>query len=142
MSGTDVRLTSAADGFSFGAYRVQAQGERQGALVLIQEIFGLNENIRSLADRYAAEGFEVIAPSLYDRQQPGFTAGYDEAGIAAGRALAHAIDWEVVTADLQACIDALEGPVFVAGYCWGGSATWVAACRCTGVRRRRPSTAG
>ena len=133
MTGGHTKVTSGADGFAFGAYDVEPQGERRGALVLIQEIFGLNDNIRALADRYAGAGFEVIAPSLYDRLQPGFTAGYDEDGIATGRAMAQAADWDLVSADLQACIDGLQGPVFVAGYCWGGSATWVAACRCTGV---------
>ena len=131
MSG-DLTITS-RDGFEFGAYRAEPEGRRRGGLVLIQEIFGVNENIRALADSFAADGFEVIAPSLYDRIQPGFTAGYDPEGVETARAIAQAVVWDLVTADLQASINHLRGPVFAAGYCWGGSATWVAACRCDGL---------
>lgn len=130
--GEDVRLTS-ADGFSFAAYRAAAQGERRGGLVLIQEIFGVNENIRALADGFAADGFEVVAPSLYDRVQPGFQAGYDPEGMQAASAVAKAVSWDTVVPDLQAAIDHLEPPVFAAGFCWGGSATWIAACRNHGL---------
>ena len=130
--GQDIRLTG-ADGFSFGAYRVAAEGERRGGLVLIQEIFGVNDNIRALADSFADDGYEVIAPSLYDRVQPDFQAGYDAAGIETARAVAHQVSWDTVVPDLQAAIDALEPPVFAAGFCWGGSATWIAACRNEGL---------
>ena len=133
MSGGDFKLTSKADGFAFGAYHVRPEGRRRGGLVLIQEIFGVNENIRALADSFAADGFEVIAPSLYDRIRPGFTARYDEAGIAAAREVAQAVVWELVVGDVQACVDTFAPPVFAAGFCWGGSATWVAACRCKGL---------
>jgi len=132
MRGGDFKITS-RDGFDFGAYRVEAEGRRRGALVLIQEIFGVNENIRTLADSFATDGFEVIAPSLYDRIQPGFTAGYDPEGVEAARQVAQAVAWDLVAADVQACINYVRGPVFAAGYCWGGSATWVAACRCEGL---------
>jgi carboxymethylenebutenolidase len=132
MNDRDIQITS-RDGFAFGACRVAPEGRRRGGLVLIQEIFGVNENIRALADSFAAEGFEVTAPSLYDRIQPGFTAGYDPEGVEAARAVAKAVVWDLVTADVQACINDMRGPVFAAGYCWGGSAAWVAACRCDGL---------
>jgi carboxymethylenebutenolidase len=132
VSGGDLTIVS-RDGFEFGAYRAEPEGRRRGGLVLIQEIFGVNENIRALADSFAADGFEVIAPSLYDRIQPGFTAGYDPEGVEAAREVAKAVVWDLVTADLQASINHMRGPVFAAGYCWGGSATWVAACRCDGL---------
>jgi len=132
MKGEDFRLAS-EDGFALSAYHVEAEGERRGGLVLIQEIFGVNENIRALADSFAADGFEVVAPSLYDRVQPGFRAGYDPDGIQAGLQVAKAVSWETVVPDLQAAIDHLEPPVFTAGYCWGGSATWIAACRNHGL---------
>lgn len=134
MAGGDLKLSSQADGFAFGAYRVDPGGQRRGALVLLQEIFGVNANIRALADSFAADGFEVIAPSLYDRVEPGFLSGYDQEGFQKGLAAAGATDWDVAVADIQACIDRLEGPVFVAGFCWGGTATWLAAGRCTGVK--------
>lgn len=132
-TGGDFKLTSQADGFAFGAHRADPVGERRGGLVLIQEIFGVNANMRALADSFAADGFEVVTPSLYDRIEPGFQAGYDEGGFQKGLGAAGAADWDVAMADIQTCVDHLEGPVFVAGFCWGGTATWLAAARCTGI---------
>ena len=83
--GEAISLTSGQDGFVFGAYRAPTEDARRGGLVLIQEIFGVTDHIRDLADGFAADGYETIAPSLYDRQQRGFEAGYDAEGVAAGR---------------------------------------------------------
>ena len=131
--GAPLNLTSAADGFSFGAYHAAPGNARQGGLVLIQEIFGVTGHIRDLADGFAEAGYEVIAPSLYDRLQPGFEADYGADAVAKGAAYSQATPWDQVQGDLQAAIDALAGPVFVAGYCWGGTAAWLAACRCDRV---------
>lgn len=128
-----ITLTSHFDGFELGAYRAQPNDARRGGLVLIQEIFGVTEHIRQLADGFAEDGYEVIAPSLYDRLEPGFAADYDSKGIGKGVEYSKQTPWDQVQGDLQAAIDALDGPVFVAGYCWGGAATWLAACRCDGV---------
>ncbi|HLZ85443.1 MAG TPA: dienelactone hydrolase family protein, partial [Caulobacteraceae bacterium] len=131
--GDTVRLTSPHDGFAFDAYRSRPRDARRGGLVLIQEIFGVTGHIRDLADGFAADGYETIAPSLYDRRQPGFAADYDAQGVARGRTLSEATPWDEVAADLQASINSLARPVFAVGYCWGGTATWLAACRCTGL---------
>ncbi len=131
--GETVRLTSPLDGFAFEAYRTVPPDARRGGLVLVQEIFGVTDHIRELADGYAADGYETLAPSFFDRRAPGFQAGYDAEGIAKGRDLSEATPWEEVAADLQAAIDALAAPVFVVGYCWGGTAAWLAACRCDGL---------
>jgi carboxymethylenebutenolidase len=131
--GDQLRLTSPADGFSFGAYRAPAQDARRGGVVLIQEIFGLTDHIRALADGYAADGYEVLAPSLFDRLEHGFAAGYDAAGVDKGRRYSEATRWGEVEGDLSATIAALAPPVFVVGYCWGGTAAWLAAGRCEGV---------
>ena len=131
--GETIRLTSAADGFSFGAYRAAPGNARQGGLVLIQEIFGVTDHIRELADGFAEAGYEVIAPSFYDRLEPGFEADYGAENVAKGAGYSQATPWGQVQGDLQAAIDALAGPVFVVGYCWGGTATWLAACRCDRV---------
>jgi carboxymethylenebutenolidase len=131
--GEQIALTSLTDAFSFGAYRAPHDDARRGGLVLIQEIFGVTEHIRELADGFAADGYETIAPSLYDRQQRGFTAGYGGEDVAAARRYSEAAPWNEVAGDLDACVAALQPPVFVAGYCWGGSAAWLAACRCEGV---------
>ena len=129
----DITLTSPLDGFQFGAYRAVPPDARRGGLVLVQEIFGVTDHIRELADGFAADGYETLAPSFYDRRAPGFTAGYDAEGIARGRELSEQTPWNEVAADLQAAIGALAPPVFVVGFCWGGTAAWLAACRCTGL---------
>jgi carboxymethylenebutenolidase len=131
--GERVSLTSKADGFVLGAYHVSPEDARHGGLVLVQEIFGVTEHIRELCDGFAADGYEVIAPAFFDRQERGFAAGYDADGVAKGRAYSEAAPWDQVQGDLQAAIEALKGPVNVVGYCWGGTAAWLAACRSDGV---------
>jgi carboxymethylenebutenolidase len=131
--GEAISLASPKDGFVFAAYRAPQADARRGGLVLIHEIFGVTDHIRELAEGFAADGYETIAPSLFDRRQRDFEAGYDREGIETGRRYSEAAPWDEVEADLAACVGALAPPVFVAGYCWGGTATWLAACRCEGV---------
>lgn len=123
------------DDFVFGAYEVAAEGERKGGLVLIQEIFGVTDHIKDLCDGYATRGFDVIAPSLYDRSEPGFQATYSEEDIQTSIRLAGDFPIEQVMDDVQLCIDRLKGkgPVNITGYCYGGSVVWLAACRCEGL---------
>jgi carboxymethylenebutenolidase len=131
--GESLRLVSPHDGFVFEAWRAAPQDARRGGVVVIQEIFGVTDHIRDLADGFAADGYEALAPSLFDRRAPGFAAGYDAEGVSAGRAISEATPWDEVAGDLQAAVDALAAPVFVVGYCWGGTAAWLAACRCERV---------
>lgn len=131
--GETITLKSPLDGFAFSAWRAPVRDARRGGLVLIQEIFGVNAHIRDLADSFAEDGYETIAPSLYDRLQPGFETGYDDAGRKDGVQFSQATPWDQVAADLQAAIDALQGPVYAVGYCWGGAAAWLAAARCKGL---------
>ena len=131
--GETITLTSPLDGFEFSAYRARPTDARRGGLLLIQEIFGVTGHIRELADSFAAEGYETIAPAFYDRLEPGFAADYSQAAIAKGVEYSQATSWDQVAGDAQAAIDALKAPVFVTGFCWGGAATWLAACRCTGL---------
>ena len=128
-----VRLASRLDGFVFEAFHVRPPEARRGGLVLIQEIFGVTDPIRDLARGFAADGYEVLAPALFDRQAPGFAAAYTAEGVARGRALSEAAPWSEVEGDLRACIAGLAPPVFVLGYCWGGTAAWLAAARIEGV---------
>lgn len=124
------------DGAAIGVYHVAPHGVRHGGLVLVQEIFGVTEHIRELCDEYALDGYEVMAPALFDREAPGFAAAYDSAGLAEGVRLARdAHPFAQSLADVQTCVDALaeRGPVFVVGYCYGGSVAWLAATRMTGV---------
>jgi carboxymethylenebutenolidase len=125
-----------SDGAEIAVYRAKPEGRRRGGLVLVQEIFGVTDHIRDLADDYARDGYEVLAPALFDREHPGFEAGYDADGLARGVELARQLHpFELSLADVQRCVDALspEGPVFVVGYCYGGSIAWFAASRLTGV---------
>ena len=132
--GRTISLKSPLDGFEFYAYHAPPEDARQGGLVVIQEIFGVTEHIRDIADSFAADGYEVLAPSLYDRLHPEYEAEYDEPEtIQQGVEYSQATPWDQVAADLQAVVDQLKPPVFVVGYCWGGTATWLAACRCKGV---------
>jgi len=128
MKGQTIALKS-ADGFEVSAYHVAAQGPRRGGLILIQEIFGVTDHIREVCDGWAAEGFETVAPSVYDRVEKGFAAGYDE--MARAVAAMNAISPDAALADVQPAVDLLKarGPVFIAGYCYGGSVAYVAACR-------------
>jgi carboxymethylenebutenolidase len=129
-----------ADGAEIGVYHVRAVGARKGGLVLVQEIFGVTAHIRDLCEQYAADGYEVLAPALFDREHPGFEADHDEAGMKAGIELARKLHpFDLTLADVQTCVDALAdaddsgGPVFVVGYCYGGSVAWFAATRMENV---------
>ncbi len=129
-----ITLRSAFDGFELSAWHVKPDDARRGGLVLIQEIFGVTEHIRELCDGFAEDGYEVIAPSFYDRLEKGFAAeGYTQEAVARGVQFSQGTPWDQVAGDLQTAIDALSPPVFAVGYCWGGAATWLAACRCQGL---------
>ncbi|MBK6685400.1 MAG: dienelactone hydrolase family protein [Deltaproteobacteria bacterium] len=121
----------APDGHPFAAYRAPAQGERRGGLVLIQEIFGINGHIQKVADGYAAQGYEVLAPALFDRVERDVQLGYAEADVARGRGLRTTLGWDLPFLDLGAAVADLSarGPVATLGYCWGGSLSWLAASR-------------
>src|SRR5579885_3572813 len=122
--GETVTLASPKDGFRFGAYRAPHEDARRGGLILIQEIFGVTDHIRELADGFGADGYETLAPSLYDRLEPGFAVGYHAEAVAKARRYSEETPWDEVAADLEACAAALAPPVSVVGYCWGGTATW------------------
>ena len=132
--GQAIRLDSRADGFSFGAYHAPTADARRGGLVVLHAIWGVTPHLRDLADGFAEDGYEVIVPSLLDRTDPGFAAvDIDEGARARRMACATAVDWTQAMGDVQAAIDALPGPVFVIGFCFGGTAAWLAAARCEGL---------
>src|SRR4051794_6361445 len=117
--GETIKLKSRFDGFELAAYHAPPRDARRGGLVLGQEIFGITDHIRELCEGFAEDGYEVIAPAVYDRLAPGFEADYSPASIEQGKELSQATPWDQVQGDLQAAIDALGAPVFVTGYCWG-----------------------
>ncbi len=116
-----------SDGADIAVYHAEAVGERKGGLVLIQEIFGVTEHIRELCDEYAADGYEVLSPALFHREAPGFECDYTGDQFDRAVELARKVhDFDVSVADAITCIDALKskGPVFITGYCYGGSVSW------------------
>lgn len=109
----------------------------RGALVVIQEIFGVNAHMRGVTDRYAGEGFLALAPAMFDPVERSVELGYDESGFEHGRALAAALGFERAVAIVGAAADALRERAAVAdtqrvgvvGFCWGGSVAYLANTR-------------
>ena len=131
----DFETMTMSDGADIAVYHVSPEGERRGGLVLVQEIFGVSEHIRDMAEEWADEGYEVLAPSLFHREEPGFVAGYTGDDLQRAMTMVRAHPLETSLKDVQTCIDALKdkGPVFVLGYCYGGSIAWLSTTRMTGV---------
>ncbi|MDR3513637.1 MAG: dienelactone hydrolase family protein [Caulobacteraceae bacterium] len=127
--------STADDGFAFGALHAEPKGARRGGVIVIQEIFGIDEYVQADVERWAGLGFEALAPSMYDRIEPGFVVGHDEAGMKAAIATVTQAKPEHALADIAACIAYLapRGPVFIVGYCYGGTMVWHAAARLDGL---------
>ncbi len=136
MAGEMIRVKS-RDGFEFDAYRAAPQGARQGGVIVIQEIFGLSDHVKEMADRFGAEGYEVLAPSMFDRAAPGFVVQAQDVadGLARGRELAMANGPDNAVNDMGGVFDVLKasGRVCITGYCYGGTMSWLAAARIDGL---------
>ena len=125
----------ASDGQSLKAWLTRPHGAVKGGLVIAPEIFGVNAHIRSVAEGFAQDGYLTIAPSLFDRAQPGYETGYTAADIDAGRAIIGRIPLEATLLDLAAAVARVSsaGSVGIIGYCWGGTLAWAAAARLDGL---------
>ena len=123
-----IELT-ASDGASFSAYRAEPADSPKGAVVVLQDVFGVTPEIRKVADAFAAKGYVAIAPSLFDRVKPGVSLGHDESGKAEGTSISAKIGKEQAISDIQTSVDAVKGAgkVAVVGYCWGGDLAYTAA---------------
>jgi carboxymethylenebutenolidase len=132
--GQDIRLT-ASDNFQLGAYRADPAGAPKAAVVVIQEIFGVNHHIRSVCDRFASEGYVAIAPAIFDRVERNFQCGYSPDEIANARKFVANPDWPAMLRDTQAAIDAVShvGAVGIVGFCLGGSVAYAAATKLKGL---------
>lgn len=132
--GTNITL-KASDGHSFGAYEVTPKDKVRGGLVVIQEIFGVNAHIRKVAEEYADDGYQVIAPALFDRAERNVDLGYEAPDRDRGIALRQKIDLAAMMRDVGASVDALKGVgrVGIVGYCLGGSLAWLAAAQVPGL---------
>ena len=119
---------TAADGATLAAYEITS-ASAAAAVVVVQEIFGVNGHIRSVVERYASYGYRTIAPALFDRVEPGVELDYDEDGMNRGRTLAGQVRWEPAMSDIAAAVEHVSstGPVAVVGYCFGGSLAWLSA---------------
>jgi carboxymethylenebutenolidase len=130
----DIKL-KASDSFELGAYRADPSAAPKGAVVVIQEIFGVNHHIRGVCDRLADLGYVAIAPAIFDRIEPGFTSGYSPDEVANARKFVANPDWPAMLRDTQAAIDAVRsiGPVGIIGFCLGGSIAYAAATKLSGL---------
>jgi carboxymethylenebutenolidase len=126
---------TASDKHQLGAYRADAKGPAKGGIVVIQEIFGVNKHIRAVCDRLAEEGYNAVAPALFDRTEKDFECGYTPDEIANARKFVAAPNWDAMLKDTQAAIDELkkDGPVAIIGFCMGGTIAFLAATRLTGI---------
>jgi carboxymethylenebutenolidase len=121
----------ARDGHEFNAWlAAPPPGPARGALVILQEIFGVNSHIRAVTDGFAAEGYVTIAPSLFDRAKRGVSLGYTPEDVQQGRGYVLQIPMEKILLDINSCINVVRhaGPVAAVGYCWGGTLAHLAAC--------------
>lgn len=133
--GQDVTLT-ASDGFKLGGYRAEPTGAAKGAIVVIQEIFGVNHHIRAVTDKFAAEGYVAIAPAVFDRLSPNFQCGYSPEEVAEARKFIANIDFPAMLRDIQAAIDEVKsvGPVGIVGFCLGGTMAYLSAVELSGLK--------
>jgi carboxymethylenebutenolidase len=126
----DYTTLMARDGHEFQAWLAAPQGAARGAVVVLQEIFGINAHIRAVTDRFAAEGFLAIAPSLFDRVRRDLQLGYSADDVEQGRGTMKQLDQAKVTLDVLSALNVVKhaGRVAAVGYCWGGTQAYLAAC--------------
>ena len=125
---------TAADGHTLGAYRADPGTAPRGAIVVIQEIFGVNSHIRSICDRLAEAGYVAIAPALFDREERDFQSGYSPEEIERARAFIADADWDAMIRDTEAARAAVSdaGKVGIIGFCMGGTVAFLGATRLDG----------
>lgn len=123
----------AEDGHELGAYVARPAGDPVAGLVVIQEIFGVNSHIRSVADGYAQEGFLAVAPALFDRVERDVELGYEEPDMQKARSFIPRLDIDKSVLDIGAALDFARKEtgqkVGVIGYCFGGTLAWLSATR-------------
>lgn len=124
---------SSSDGHHFACWQSLAKGPRRGAVVVLQEIFGVNHHIQSVCERLAAEGYDAFAPALFDRMQPGFASGYSKEEVAKALKFLPRLDWDAMVRDTLATAAHARatrgGPVAALGFCLGASVAYLAAQR-------------
>jgi carboxymethylenebutenolidase len=135
----------AADGHELSAYVAKPEGEVLGALVVVQEIFGVNAHIRSVADGYAKDGFLVIAPALFDRFEKGVELKYEGEDMQKAFGFYQQLNPEKALLDVAAAFEhvkAVDKKIGVIGYCYGGFMSWLSATRGPSVAMTPACTVG
>lgn len=142
---SQIKLT-ARDGHSFDAWAARPSSTPVAGVVVIQEIFGVNPHVRSVADRYADEGYLAVAPALFDRVERDVELAYNDADRTRGFGLKNDTGNDSPLLEVAACVAWLRAQgvrkVGVVGYCWGGLLTWLSACRVDGVDAAVPYYGG
>lgn len=131
--GSKITLT-ASDNHTLGGYRAEPKGTPKGGLVVVQEIFGVNKHIRHVCDMLAENGYVAVAPAVFDRFERDFDSGYSVDEIAHARSFLGGLNWDHLMADVAAAQASLKGvgPLGVIGFCLGGTAAFMTACRVSG----------
>lgn len=123
----------ASDGHELDAYVAKPEGKPLGGLVVIQEIFGVNRHIRSVADKFAAEGFLAVAPAIFDRVEKNVELGYEGADMQNAMGFGQKLKIDDAVKDVDAALayaqKATGKPVGVVGFCYGGTLAWLSATR-------------
>lgn len=133
------------DGQTISAYRAEPAGKPRGGIVVIQEIWGVNSHIKSVADGYAKEGYVAIAPAIFDRVQKGVVMDqYDQETMQKGFGYMQKVDQDKALLDIGAAVQEASkvGRVGVVGFCFGGRMAWLSASRVPGIAASVPYYGG
>src|SRR5690348_4282841 len=128
--GDHIQLNT-SDTQCIGAYLAKPAAKPKGGIVVVQEIFGVNQHMRNVTDRFAANGYVAIAPAFFDHIETGVELGYDDAGFKRGRDLVGEISFERAIEDVASAAESIRsaGRIGCVGYCWGGTVAFLAATR-------------
>jgi carboxymethylenebutenolidase len=125
------------DGTEYSAYHARPSQAPRAGIVVLQEIFGVNAHIRRVADGYAEQGYDVLAPALFDRIERNVELGYDGDDMAKARSFIPKLGWDSPLADISSAVAQLKAngarKVGVVGYCWGGSLAYLSAASIPGI---------
>jgi carboxymethylenebutenolidase len=136
MAGTEMVTLAEQGGRSFEAYLARPQAERAPCVLVLHDMFGLNEPIRAVADRYAAEGYVALVPNLFWRSKITGVVSYDQDQHPIAWERLKAIDLNVLSADMTTAVGWMRrqefstGKVGAVGFCGGGLWAYLAAARC------------
>ncbi len=128
-------IIKSADEKDLPVYLYEPSIAKKGAIVLIQEIFGVNEHIKSVAEKFSSQGYLVWVPDIYHRIKPEISLGYSDEDVEQAKKYKEEAGWELTTMDIVSCIANLKVDHNVAtiGFCYGGSLSWKTACMAYGL---------